>query len=119
VRPRPARSGAATSPKSPPMRASCTWPRCLDLCGRRLLACPMSNHQDAKLTYFPRWGGCVVPGNLPIGMWRGFWTLSCARRSRGTICPTSLRVAWSRCNTDRLNALRGARRAAARAADNG
>jgi hypothetical protein len=24
--------------------------------------CPMSDHPDAKLAYFPRWAGCVVPG---------------------------------------------------------
>ena len=62
----------------------------------------MSDHPDAKLAYFPRWAGCVVPGNLPMGTWRDFSTPCGARRSRGTICRTSLRVAWSRCNTHRL-----------------
>jgi hypothetical protein len=58
VRPRPTRSGAATSPKSPPMRASCTWPGCLDLCGRRLLAA------RCRITRTPSWrtfrGGLAV-----------------------------------------------------------
>jgi hypothetical protein len=62
----------------------------------------MSDHPDAKLAYFPRWAGCVVPGYLPMRMWRDCSTPCGARRSRGTICWTSLRVAWSRCNTDRL-----------------
>jgi UDP-glucose/GDP-mannose dehydrogenase family, NAD binding domain len=63
--------------------ASCTWPRCPDLCGRRLLACPMSDHPDAKLAYFPRWAGCVARGNLPMGMWRDCSTPCAARLTAG------------------------------------
>jgi nucleoside-diphosphate-sugar epimerase len=53
-----------------------------DLCGRRLLACPMSDHPDAKLAYFPRWAGCVARGNLPMGMWRDCSTPCGAADSR-------------------------------------
>ena len=37
-----------------------------------------------QLADFPRWAGCVVPGNLPMGMWRDISTPWGARRSRGS-----------------------------------
>lgn len=59
-----------------------------------------------QLEYFPRWAGCVAPGNLPMGMWRDISTHWGARRSRGSICRTSL---WVACGAERVDAsLQGA-----------
>ena len=57
--PNPKRCGDITEIPTP-VRASFTWPRSryLDLCGPRLLACPMSDYPDASWRTFR--GGLAV-----------------------------------------------------------